>query len=77
MPALGVESAPKRSIFCVLRARFRNSPPIGNIMDGLRLITILLFSMIGGGIAVCALIASILFLMNGACTRLFKQHDHS
>jgi hypothetical protein len=45
-------------------------------MDVLRLMTILVVGMLGGGMAVCALIALIVFLVSGVCTRLFKNNDH-
>jgi hypothetical protein len=47
----------------------------GNIMNGLHLMTTLVVAMLGGAIGVCALIALIVFLLSGICTRLFKDDD--
>jgi hypothetical protein len=45
-------------------------------MDVLRLMTSLVVGMLGGAMAVCALIALIVFLVSDVCARLFKNNDH-
>ncbi|SAL38215.1 hypothetical protein AWB64_03964 [Caballeronia sordidicola] len=45
-------------------------------MESLRLMPILVVAMLGGGLAVCALLALAVFVVSHTCTRLFKNNDH-
>ena len=45
-------------------------------MDGLRWMTIIVVAMLGGGLAVCALIALAVLFIGHVATRLFNNDEH-
>ncbi|MDN7182746.1 hypothetical protein M0D69_32955 [Caballeronia sp. SEWSISQ10-4 2] len=45
-------------------------------MDGLRWTAIIAVAMLGGGLAVCALIALVVLFIGHAAARLFNNDDH-
>jgi len=49
---------------------------LGTIMDGLRWTAIILVAMLGGGLAVCALIALVMLFIGHVAARLFNNDEH-
>jgi len=46
-------------------------------MDGLRWTVIIAVAMLGGGLAVCALIALVVFFIGHVAARLFNNDEHN
>jgi len=49
---------------------------LGTIMDGLRWTAIIVVAMLGGGLAVCALIALVVLFIGHVAARLFNNDEH-